>query len=120
MKLATYNKKTGEVASPMDAYIAEVENADKELELEKEGKQEKEKENQQGEVSTRPSQLILHQQLHIYDDDKISTFCEKQDEDTTSSNQKLKWIPPSPMEVTPSTISNSTSIAFTPAQMEQK
>ncbi len=52
MKLATYHEKSREVAFLMDAYIAEVENGDKELDLEKEGKQEKEKENQQGEVST--------------------------------------------------------------------
>ncbi len=41
MKLATYDNKTCGVSSPMDAYIKEVEEADKELNLEKEVTKEK-------------------------------------------------------------------------------
>ncbi len=41
MKLATYDKKIGEVASLMDTYIVEVENVDIELNLKKRGQRKK-------------------------------------------------------------------------------
>ncbi len=62
--------------------------------------------------------MILQQQLQIHDDDTVSTFEEKHDDGRISSDPKGKGIPPSPSKVMPSTISNLTSIALTPAQME--
>ncbi len=81
--------------------------------------QEKEKVSKHGEVSVKPSPLILQQQLQIHDEDTASTFWEKHDKNTTGSDPEVKRIPPSPSEVTLSTVSNSISIAFTSAQMEE-
>ncbi len=67
----------------------------------------------------RPSPAILQQQLQIHDNNTVSTFREKQDDDTIGSDPKGKRILPSPSKVTPSTISNSTSIALTPEWFEQ-
>ncbi len=47
MKSETYDDQTGEISSPMDAYIKEVEEEDKELNLEREAIKEKDgKKNQ--------------------------------------------------------------------------
>ncbi len=59
MKSAIYNKKTGEFASPMDAYIAKVEKEHKELNLEGEGVRDKEKGTTNEETSMRPSLEML-------------------------------------------------------------
>ncbi len=119
MKLATCNEKTGEVSSWMDAYIAEVKDADKELNLENKAAKEKEGKMNSKNTSTRTSLVILQQQLQIHDDDMVSTFQEKQVDDTIGSNPKGKGILLSPNEVTPSTISNSISIPLTSEQFEQ-
>ncbi len=77
MKLSIYDEKTGKVASPMDAYIAEVKDEDKELNLEKEVAKEKEGKTNSKNTTMRPSPEILQQQMQIHNDDTVSTFREK-------------------------------------------
>ncbi len=65
----------------------------------------------------QPNPRDLQQQIH--DNDTVSTFGEKQDDDTIVSNPKGERSLPSPSKVMPSTISNSTAITLTPEEIEQ-
>ncbi len=47
MKSATYDNQTGEISSPMDAYIKEVEEIEKELNLESKAIKEKDRKKNQ-------------------------------------------------------------------------
>ncbi len=59
MKSSIYDDKTGEVAPPMDAYITEVKEADKELNCEKEEIKEKEGHRNSKMNATHPSPMVL-------------------------------------------------------------
>ncbi len=88
MKLATYDNKTSEVSSPMDAYIKENEEADKELNLEKEVTKDKQGQANSQNNNSWPTPTALQQQVQTHSDNTVSTFWEKQDVVAIGSDPK--------------------------------
>ncbi len=73
MQTAKYNVESGDILSPMDAYISAVEAVDVGFNLECKKDKDKEKMKEDKKQGEKPNPNFL-QQLQIHDDDTVSTF----------------------------------------------
>ncbi len=104
--MATYDVKSGELLSPMDAYILALEAGNAEFDLEQIGLEE-EQEVKKGTTKevARPNPNFFQQQLQIHANNMVSTFLEDRcDDNMVGSGTLSKQATQSPSEVTTSTL----------------
>ncbi len=120
MRQATYDANMREITSPIDAHIIGIDEDNKKLHLEEEVENKMTDQNMNKPQKNQwPDPKVLQQNVHIPDDDSVSTFCEgvtKVGEEDSHAMKKHQLIP---SEVTPSTISTTTSFPGTVKTISQ-